>query len=74
MLHLPPVKEEPPVPAPVIRPTLDAADTELLLEALQALGTATTDYDQLKRTTDLAARLRHAGRVFGLDWLEEHPT
>lgn len=58
---------------PTIRPQLDAAEAALLMQALEELGGTCTDYDTLKATTDLAARLRTAGRVFGLDWLEDHP-
>jgi|HubBroStandDraft_6_1064221.scaffolds.fasta_scaffold2951783_1 hypothetical protein len=62
------------MPTPTIRPSLTAADTALLMRALEDLGASRdTDYDTLKATTDLSARLRTAGRVFGLDWLEDHP-
>jgi hypothetical protein len=59
--------------APKIRVSLDQGEAALLLEALEELGTASREYETLKATTQLAARIRTSARVWGADWLHDHP-
>ena len=59
--------------APKIHVALSQDEAALLLEALSDLGTATPDYEKLKATTTLAARIRTSARKWGADWLHEHP-
>ena len=68
-----PVTYTPKPRPPMMRPRLNAEEAALLLDALELLGGTTTDYERLKASTELAARLRIQAHVFGLDWLEAHP-
>jgi hypothetical protein len=61
------------VTAPKIHVALSHDEAALLLEALADLGAATPDYDKLKATTELAARIRTSARKWGAEWLYEHP-
>ena len=63
----------PPAKPPTIHVRLNPDEAGLLLAGLELLGAAATDYDTLKATTVLAARIRTSARKFGADWLYDHP-